>query len=139
MVEVGPGGRRVAAGLSEKMPEMFGMPDVPRSRLERGGCPPFRIQSSEGTDGPDVRCALSEWNDPELVAQRDRLLETLRGYGRVAVAYSGGVDSTVVAQAARIALGDAAIAVTAVSDSLAAGRAGGGRGAGPADRHPRTG
>ena len=52
---------------------------------------------------------------------RDRLIETLRGYGRVAVAFSGGVDSTVVAQAAHEALGDAAIAVTAVSDSLASG------------------
>jgi uncharacterized protein len=49
------------------------------------------------------------------------LLEALRGYGRVAVAFSGGVDSTVVAQVAYDALGDAAIAVTAVSDSLAAG------------------
>jgi uncharacterized protein len=49
------------------------------------------------------------------------LLERLRGYGRVAVAFSGGVDSTVVAQAAYDAMGDAAIAVTAVSDSLAAG------------------
>jgi len=53
--------------------------------------------------------------------QRARLLETLRGYGRVAVAYSGGIDSTVVAQAAYEALGDATVAVTAVSDSLAAG------------------
>jgi len=49
------------------------------------------------------------------------LVATLKGYGRVAVAYSGGVDSTVVAQAAQIALGDAAVAVTAVSESLAAG------------------
>ena len=39
----------------------------------------------------------------------------------MAVAYSGGIDSTVVAQAAYEALGDAAVAVTAVSDSLAAG------------------
>src|SRR5690242_12407927 len=60
-------------------------------------------------------------NDPTLTAQRDHLLETLRGYGRVAVAFSGGIDSTVVAQAARLALGDAALAVTAVSESLAAG------------------
>jgi pyridinium-3,5-biscarboxylic acid mononucleotide sulfurtransferase len=64
---------------------------------------------------------LSDWNDPRLISQRDRLLETLAGYGRVAVAYSGGIDSTVVAKAARIALGDEAIAVTAVSDSLASG------------------
>jgi pyridinium-3,5-biscarboxylic acid mononucleotide sulfurtransferase len=59
--------------------------------------------------------------DPTLNAHRERLVETLRGYGRVAVAYSGGVDSTVVAQAAYEALGEAVIAVTAVSDSLASG------------------
>ncbi|MBX6313849.1 MAG: ATP-dependent sacrificial sulfur transferase LarE [Isosphaeraceae bacterium] len=64
---------------------------------------------------------MSDWNDPELCAHRDRLLETLRGYGRVAVAFSGGVDSAVVAQAAHQALGEKAIAVTAVSESLATG------------------
>ena len=58
---------------------------------------------------------------PTLAAKRDRLIEALRGYGRVAVAYSGGVDSTVVAMAAHLALGDETVAVTAVSDSLAAG------------------
>jgi uncharacterized protein len=58
---------------------------------------------------------------PELAEQRDLLIRTLRGYGRVAVAYSGGVDSTVVARAAYEALGDRTIAITAVSDSLAAG------------------
>ncbi len=55
-----------------------------------------------------------------LIKKRDRLLAILAGYGRVAVAYSGGVDSAVVAKAARLALGDQAIAVTAVSPSLAA-------------------
>jgi len=64
---------------------------------------------------------LSDWDDPRLCGERDRLLDTLRGYGRVAVAYSGGVDSAVVAQAAHLALGEGAFAVTAVSDSLAAG------------------
>ena len=64
---------------------------------------------------------MNEWTSPELVANRDRLLETLRGYGRVAVAYSGGVDSAVVAQAAHLALGEKTVAVTAVSDSLASG------------------
>ena len=52
---------------------------------------------------------------------RDRLLEILSGYGRVAVAFSGGVDSAVVAQAAQLACGDKAVAVTAVSPSLASG------------------
>lgn len=57
----------------------------------------------------------------ELVAKRDRLLGLLSSYGSCAVAYSGGVDSAVVAKAAQLALGDAAIAVTGVSASLADG------------------
>jgi pyridinium-3,5-biscarboxylic acid mononucleotide sulfurtransferase len=55
---------------------------------------------------------------PDLVAKRDRLLETLRSLGRVAVAFSGGIDSTVVAQAAQLALGERAVAVTADSASV---------------------
>jgi len=57
----------------------------------------------------------------ELAAKRDRLLAILRDCGRVAVAYSGGVDSAVVAQAAQLACGDDAVAITAVSASLASG------------------
>lgn len=56
-----------------------------------------------------------------LIDQRDRLVAALKSYGRVAVAYSGGIDSTVVAKAAFEALGDETVAVTAVSDSLATG------------------
>src|SRR5262245_10706351 len=55
---------------------------------------------------------------PDLEARRARLLEILRGLGRVAVAFSGGIDSTVVAQAARLALGERAVAVTADSPSV---------------------
>ena len=57
----------------------------------------------------------------ELLAKRDELLARLAGYGRVAVAFSGGVDSAVVARAAHEACGDKAVAVTAVSLSLASG------------------
>lgn len=57
----------------------------------------------------------------DLLGKRDRLLAQLASYGSCAVALSAGVDSAVVAQAARLALGDAAVAVTGVSPSLAAG------------------
>ncbi len=56
-----------------------------------------------------------------LATTRDGLIGAIRCYGSVAVAFSGGVDSAVVAQAARLALGDESIAVTAVSPSLATG------------------
>ena len=57
----------------------------------------------------------------ELTRKRDRVLELLRGYGRVAVALSAGVDSSVVARAAVEACDGRAVAVTADSPSLAAG------------------
>ena len=63
---------------------------------------------------PDTATSLP----PDLLARRDRLVEILRGLGRVAVAFSGGIDSTVVAQAAHLALGDRAVAVTADSPSV---------------------
>ena len=48
----------------------------------------------------------------------EKLLETIRSYGSLAVAFSGGVDSSVLTKAAALALDGLAAAVTAVSELL---------------------
>ena len=50
--------------------------------------------------------------------KQQQLIELLKSYQSVAVAFSGGVDSSVLAKATQIALGDKAIAITAVSELI---------------------
>ena len=59
--------------------------------------------------------------DNGLKEKYDKLLGILKGYGSVAVAFSSGVDSTFLLHAAREALGDGAVALTA-SSSFVPGR-----------------
>lgn len=57
----------------------------------------------------------------EVARWQETLLQNLSQYENCAVAFSGGVDSAVVAKAAYLALGIKAVAFTAVSPSLASG------------------
>lgn len=57
---------------------------------------------------------------PELLEKRDALGQRLASAERLLVAFSGGVDSSYLAWAARQALGDDVLAVTAVSPSYPA-------------------
>lgn len=50
-----------------------------------------------------------------LQEKKERLQEILRGYGKVAIAYSSGVDSTFLLKVAHDTLGDNAIAITVKS------------------------
>ncbi len=54
----------------------------------------------------------------EVTCQADELIEAIRHFGNCIVAFSGGVDSGVVAAAAFLALGDKAVAITGVGPAV---------------------
>ncbi|MFT3869158.1 MAG: ATP-dependent sacrificial sulfur transferase LarE [Nibricoccus sp.] len=57
-------------------------------------------------------------NDSSLEEKYQRLLAIITKHGRVAVAFSGGVDSSFLCKAARDAVGDNSIAITMVSPMM---------------------
>ena len=59
--------------------------------------------------------------DETVATNAERLVAFISQFDSCLVAYSGGVDSAVVAQAAQLALGRQSLAITGVSASLAAG------------------
>jgi len=69
----------------------------------------MRVHDETSTTSPEGRDALDE--------HYARLLANIRDLGSVAIGFSGGTDSALLLKAAVDALGDRAIAVTAVSSS----------------------
>jgi uncharacterized protein len=58
-------------------------------------------------------------DDAERIQRlRRQLEETIAGYGPVVTGFSAGVDSSVVAAAAHAALGESALAVTAITETI---------------------
>lgn len=51
----------------------------------------------------------------DLESVRERLLAWMKDFSSLALGFSGGLDSSVVAMAAKLALGDSTVAITAVS------------------------
>ncbi|MDR2610259.1 MAG: ATP-dependent sacrificial sulfur transferase LarE [Clostridiales Family XIII bacterium] len=69
---------------------------------------------SEHYENRDLAASVGE----TLAAKYDELKGIIEGYGSLAVAFSGGVDSTFLLHAAQDALGDNVIAITARSCSF---------------------
>jgi uncharacterized protein len=63
--------------------------------------------------------ALPAGADPVLRDKWERLLDELTAHEKLAVAFSGGVDSALLLRASQLALGDRVVALTALTETVA--------------------
>jgi uncharacterized protein len=75
------------------------------------------LASRSGKSSRALSQTLPRMSD-DLRSKTELILTQIRGFRRAIIAFSGGVDSTLIAYLAELALGEGAIAVTADSASL---------------------
>jgi len=77
------------------------------------------MEREEPRSAPSLLCISEKGRDhqmAELKEKYERLQALIGDMGRVMVAFSGGVDSTLLLKVAHMALGEKVLAVTASSD-----------------------
>ena len=107
------------------------MPSLPHLQLSPSDETQAGDVSASGLKMVPASSHRSDFPSIEPVAEAEAAMATIEAriasLGSVIVAFSGGVDSSVVAALAARALGDRAIAITAVSPALATGELDGAR------------
>ncbi len=108
----------------ERLPNLFEVSAAttngPSASLERDAVSTYDDRSAPACGlSSHMTLSTADRSRPTPADRAESLVDSIRAIGKVAVAFSGGVDSAVVAKAAALAFGPDAVAVTADSPSVA--------------------